>query len=40
MTERAAARLPDPPEVVEFDVNSAEDLAALASLGRIDGALP
>jgi meromycolic acid enoyl-[acyl-carrier-protein] reductase len=39
MTERAAAKLPSPPEVVELDVNSAEDLAALASLGRIDGAL-
>ena len=39
MTERAAARLPSPPEVVELDVNSAEDLAALSSLGRIDGAL-
>jgi meromycolic acid enoyl-[acyl-carrier-protein] reductase len=39
MTERAAARLPSPPEVIELDVNSAEDLAALASLGRIDGAL-
>ena len=39
MTERAAAKLPSPPEVVELDVNSAEDLAALSSLGRIDGAL-
>jgi enoyl-[acyl-carrier protein] reductase I len=39
MTERAAARLPSPPEVVELDVNSAEDLAALASLGSFDGAL-
>jgi enoyl ACP reductase len=39
MTERAAARLPDPPEVLELDVNSAEDLAALSSLGHIDGAL-
>ena len=26
MTERAAARLPSPPDVVELDVNSAEDL--------------
>jgi enoyl-[acyl-carrier protein] reductase I len=40
MTERAAARLPDPPDVLELDVNSAEDLAALAdSLGRVDGVL-
>jgi meromycolic acid enoyl-[acyl-carrier-protein] reductase len=39
MTERAAARLPSPPDVVELDVNSAEDLAALSSLGHIDGAL-
>jgi enoyl-[acyl-carrier protein] reductase I len=40
MTERAAAKLPDPPDVLELDVNSGEDLAALAgSLGRVDGAL-
>jgi enoyl ACP reductase len=40
MTERAAAKLPSPPEVLELDVNSADDLAALAgSLGRVDGAL-
>jgi enoyl-[acyl-carrier protein] reductase I len=40
MTERAAAKLPDPPdEIVELDVNSADDLAALSSLGRFDGAL-
>ena len=40
MTERAAARLPDPPDVVELDVNSESDLAALASsLGHVDGAL-
>jgi meromycolic acid enoyl-[acyl-carrier-protein] reductase len=44
MTERAAARLPDPPEVLELDVNSPQDLDALtSSLGerfdRIDGAL-
>jgi enoyl ACP reductase len=40
MTERAAARLPSPPEVLELDVNSPSDLEALASsLGRIDGAL-
>jgi meromycolic acid enoyl-[acyl-carrier-protein] reductase len=31
MTERAAKRLPSPPEVLELDVNSPEDLAALAS---------
>jgi enoyl-[acyl-carrier protein] reductase I len=39
MTERAAAKLPSPPEVIELDVNSEEDLAALSSLGHIDGAL-
>jgi enoyl-[acyl-carrier protein] reductase I len=40
MTERAAARLPSPPEVLELDVNSADDLAALASsLDRVDGVL-
>jgi enoyl-[acyl-carrier protein] reductase I len=40
MTERAAAKLPEPPSVLELDVNSADDLAALAgSLGPIDGAL-
>jgi enoyl ACP reductase len=40
MTERAAARLPDPPEVMELDVNSPDDLSALASsLGRVDGVL-
>ena len=40
MTERAAARLPDPPEVLELDVNSADDLSALASsLGPVDGVL-
>jgi meromycolic acid enoyl-[acyl-carrier protein] reductase len=40
MTERAAAKLPSPPEILELDVNSPDDLAALASsLGRIDGAL-
>ena len=35
MTERAAARLPEPPDVVELDVNSESDLAALA--GELDG---
>src|SRR5262245_21506709 len=44
MTERAAARLPEPPEVLELDVNSEEDLAALAGelegrWGRVDGVL-
>jgi enoyl ACP reductase len=40
MTERAAAKLPDPPSVLELDVNSPSDLEALASsLGPIDGAL-
>ncbi len=40
MTERAAAKLPSPPEeIVELDVNSPEDLAALSSLGSLDGAL-
>jgi enoyl-[acyl-carrier protein] reductase I len=40
MTERAAAKLPETPEVLELDVNSPDDLAALAgSLGSIDGAL-
>jgi enoyl ACP reductase len=39
MTERAAAKLPESPEVVELDVNSPDDLAALSSLGRFDGAL-
>src|SRR5688572_14141181 len=39
MTERAAAKLPSTPDVVELDVNSPEDLAALSSLGPLDGAL-
>jgi meromycolic acid enoyl-[acyl-carrier-protein] reductase len=40
MTERAAAKLPDPPSILELDVNSPSDLEALtASLGPIDGAL-
>jgi enoyl ACP reductase len=39
MTERAAARLPEPPDVLELDVNSEEDLAGLAEEleGRWDG---
>jgi meromycolic acid enoyl-[acyl-carrier-protein] reductase len=44
MTERAAARLPSPPDVLELDVNSPDDLSALASelssrWDRLDGAL-
>lgn len=44
MTERAAARLPSPPEVLELDVNDDADLAALREQlegrwGRVDGAV-
>jgi meromycolic acid enoyl-[acyl-carrier protein] reductase len=44
MTERSAARLPEPPEVLELDVNSEDDLARLASQvddrwGGLDGVL-
>jgi meromycolic acid enoyl-[acyl-carrier-protein] reductase len=44
MTERAAKRLPDPPDVLELDVNNPADFEALASdlssrWGRLDGAL-
>jgi enoyl ACP reductase len=44
MTERAAGRLPSPPAVLELDVNSADDISALASelssrWGGLDGAL-
>jgi enoyl ACP reductase len=44
MTERAAQRLPEPVDVLELDVNSEEDLAALTSSvegrwGGVDGAL-
>ena len=40
MTERAAAKLPSPPPVLELDVNSPEDLSGLASsLDRLDGVL-
>jgi enoyl-[acyl-carrier protein] reductase I len=44
MTERSAKRLPQPPDVLELDVNSPEDLAAVAEelrsrWGGIDGAL-
>jgi len=42
MTERAARRLPGPPEVLELDANSDADLAGLADAlgerwGRVDG---
>ena len=42
MTERAAKRLPEPPDVLELDVNSEDDLAALTAelrsrWGRVDG---
>ena len=44
MTERAAARLPDPPDVLELDVNRPEDFEALVAdlrerWGGLDGAL-
>jgi enoyl ACP reductase len=44
MTERAASRLPEPPDVLELDVNSEEDLARLAGdlegrWGGLDGVL-
>jgi enoyl ACP reductase len=44
MTERAAARLPEPPDVLELDVNSERDLAGLAGeldqrWGGLDGVL-
>jgi enoyl ACP reductase len=44
MTERAASRLPDPPDVLELDVNNPADLEALTDelrsrWGGIDGAL-
>jgi enoyl ACP reductase len=44
MTERAAARLPSPPDVLELDVNNPDDFAALASelssrWDGLDGAL-
>jgi meromycolic acid enoyl-[acyl-carrier-protein] reductase len=44
MTERAASRLPDPPDVLELDINSEDDLAGLARevesrWGSLDGAL-
>lgn len=44
MTERAAERLPEPPDVLELNVNSEDDLADLAAeidrrWGGLDGAL-
>ncbi|HYI37942.1 MAG TPA: enoyl-ACP reductase FabI [Thermoleophilaceae bacterium] len=44
LTERAAKRLPDPPEVLELDVNKPEDIEALAAdlkerWGHVDGVL-
>lgn len=44
MTERAAKRLPDPPDVLELDVNSDADFAPLAAelesrWGGLDGAV-
>src|ERR671915_743668 len=44
MTERAAARLPETPPILELDVNSPDDLAAVAEdlssrWGRLDGVL-
>ena len=44
MTERAAAKLPQPVDVLELDVNNASDLDALAATlderwGRVDGVL-
>jgi enoyl ACP reductase len=44
MTERAAKRLPDPPDVLELDVNNPSDFEALGSelesrWGGVDGAL-
>jgi meromycolic acid enoyl-[acyl-carrier-protein] reductase len=44
MTERAASRLPDPPDVLELDVNNPEDFEMLVGelrqrWGALDGAL-
>jgi len=44
MTERSAAKLPQPPDVLELDVNSPDDLEAVAGelrerWGRVDGIL-
>ncbi len=44
LTERAAAKLPEPPDVLELDVTSGSDLAALRTelesrFGQVDGVL-
>src|SRR5205823_13191443 len=41
LTQRAAKRLPSPPEIVELDVSNSEDIDALAARvgGRLDGVL-
>jgi meromycolic acid enoyl-[acyl-carrier-protein] reductase len=44
MTERAAKRLPEPPDVLELDVNNPDDLSAVQAdlrerWGQIDGVL-
>src|ERR1044072_3213136 len=44
MTERSAAKLPQPPDFLELDVNSADDIEAVAEdlrerWGRLDGIL-
>jgi enoyl ACP reductase len=44
MTERSASKLPQPPDVLELDVNNAEDIEAVAAdlrerWGRVDGIL-
>jgi meromycolic acid enoyl-[acyl-carrier-protein] reductase len=40
MTERAAAKLPEPPDVLELDVNKPEDFEALSGeLDSLDGAV-
>jgi enoyl ACP reductase len=44
MTERTAQRLPQPPDVLELDVNNPEDIEAVAAdvrerWGRVDGVL-
>jgi enoyl ACP reductase len=44
LTERSAQRLPEPPDVLELDINRPEDLAALVDdlwrrWGAVDGAL-
>jgi len=44
LTERSAAKLPEPVDVLELDINSAADLAAVAAAldrrwGRLDGVL-